>query len=429
MPKRVAKRLTEAGIDKIPKAKREKGKGPKRDQHPDNLSPGLVLRVSELGVKTWAVIYRFGGAQGRITLGDWPGLGVENAREEARRVRQWVADGFDPKTELKAEAGARRAEAAARDRHGKMFADLAERYIKRECARLANGHRYEAAIRNKLIAAWGDVPVSELRRRHLTDLTDELLDAGTPAAANRVHEIALRIFTWALDRGDVELSPFAGKKPPAEKSRRDRVLDEREIQLMWPIWGGLGYPFGPWAQLLLLLGQRRSELASLQWCEIDLDKATWIIPASKSKSRRAHLVPLPDMAMAILKGLPEFLGGDHVFTTTGGRRPVSGFSKAKARTDERIREMLAKTEGPDDFDRWVWHDLRRTCSTGIAALHVPEVVRGLVLGHKPQGLGAIYNQHRYENEKRDALERWARRVTEITTPPPANVVQLDQKAR
>ena len=93
------------------------------------------------------------------------------------------------------------------------------------------------------------------------------------------------------------------------------------------------YPFAPLVELLALTLQRRNEVAEMQWPEIDLDKAQWIIPAERSKSKRAHIVPLSKPAVQILKSLPRYLGGPYVFTTTEGDRPVSGFSKMKARRE------------------------------------------------------------------------------------------------
>ncbi len=152
-----------------------------------------------------------------------------------------------------------------------------------------------------------------------------------------------------------------------------------------------------------------------------LDKREWAIPASRSKSKREHIVPLPAAAVEILESLPRFTDGDYVFTTTGGRRPVSGFSKAKVRTDQML---LAQSTG---IEGWRVHDLRRTCRTGMARLGVPEIVSERVLNHLPQGLGKIYNVHEYLDEKRDALDRWTQEVGNIITPPPENVVRLKAK--
>ena len=142
------------------------------------------------------------------------------------------------------------------------------------------------------------------------------------------------------------------------------------------------------------------------------------IPASRTKSDRVNVVPLSDTAAAILTELPRFVGGDFVFTTTAGRRPVSGFSKAKARIDKQV-----------NIEHWRIHDLRRTVRTELARMGVPEIVSERVIGHGPRGLVGVYNRHEYLAEKRDALDRWARELHSIVTPPPENVVRLPAAGR
>ena len=151
----------------------------------------------------------------------------------------------------------------------------------------------------------------------------------------------------------------------------------------------------------------------MRWAEINLEKRELTISAGRTKSDREQIVPLSDMAVAILNELPRFAGGDFVFTTTAGRRPISGFARAKARLDKRV--CIA---------HWRLHDLRRTVRTELARLGVPEIVSERVIGHGPRGLVAIYNMHQYTTEKRDALDRWARELHDIVTPPPDNVVRL-----
>ena len=121
----------------------------------------------------------------------------------------------------------------------------------------------------------------------------------------------------------------------------------------------MGYPFGAMMKLLLLTGQRRPEVAGMVWSEIDLEGKLWTIPKVRSKSKREHIVPLSAPALTVLNEPPLFGDEAFVFTTTGGRRPVSGFSKAKARAND-----LSKIEN------WRLHDLRRTVRTEMARLGV-----------------------------------------------------------
>jgi len=150
------------------------------------------------------------------------------------------------------------------------------------------------------------------------------------------------------------------------------------------------------------------------WCEVDLDDALWVIPASRTKSGVPHEVPLPLMAVDLLRSLPRFAGGDFVFSTTGGRKGIRSFGLYKAAIDARATGLI----------NWRFHDLRRTARTNLASLGVAPFIAELVIGHQQKGVHKVYDVHRYQAEKREALERWANRLRDIVTPPPANVRRL-----
>jgi integrase len=199
---------------------------------------------------------------------------------------------------------------------------------------------------------------------------------------------------------------------------RDRVLSDDELRLVWKAAEGMGWPFGPMVQLLVLTGQRRSEVAGMEWQEVDLEKATWVIPSHRTKNAEAHLVPLSPPAVAILASLPRV--GDYVFTTTG-RTPVSGFSRAKAALDGRA-----------EIAPWRLHDVRRTVASGMARLGVNLPVIEKVLNHTSgsfAGIVGVYQRHSFADEKRRALEVWGRFVEELVSDEPAgNVVALGRSA-
>ncbi len=197
----------------------------------------------------------------------------------------------------------------------------------------------------------------------------------------------------------------AGIEALAEARRRDQKRDPN---------APLGYPYGPLFRLMLLTGQRESECAGMRWSEIDFDRALWTIPAARMKMDRAHEVPLAPDAMALLRTLPRFTAGDHVFSTTDGTKSVNGFSKAKERLD-----------GMCGVEGWVLHDLRRTMRTHLSALPVQDLVRELVIAHAKPGLHRVYDQHVYQDEKRECLLLWENRLRGILAPkPPADVADL-----
>jgi integrase len=163
----------------------------------------------------------------------------------------------------------------------------------------------------------------------------------------------------------------------------------------------MGYPYGPLIRLLLLSGQRESEVSGASWSEIDLQARLWTIPSHRMKGRRVQTVPITPDALAIFEGLPRF-AGDFIFTTTGGAKPVNGFSKAKVRID--------KLSGVKE---WRFHDLRRTMRTHLSALPVQDMVRELVIAHARPGLHKVYDQHSYLEEKRECLVLWEARLKKI----------------
>ncbi|MEX5452656.1 tyrosine-type recombinase/integrase, partial [Stutzerimonas stutzeri] len=140
-----------------------------------------------------------------------------------------------------------------------------------------------------------------------------------------------KMFGWAVQRGILEASPVAGLKPPSPEVARARVLTDTELAAVWKAAVAMGYPFGSVVQLLILTGQRRSEVLDAEWREFDLDARLWTIPRHRAKNDRAHQVPLAEPAIQILEALPRVgKPARYLFTTTGDT-PFSGVSKAQER--------------------------------------------------------------------------------------------------
>lgn len=403
----MAIRLTDAAVRRLAAAPEGK-----RVEKPDALAPGLVLRINDAGRKDWTVRYRLQGKQRKLSIGTWPAMGLPEARDRAREIRDRASQGIDPRPEQEAEREA--VQEAAR-----TFGDLAEQYIARECPRLAEGRTLASLLRREVIPALGSVAVGDLRKRHAVRLLDKIVDSGRMGVARRSHWVVKRITRWSVLRDEIETDPLAGLPCPVAKVRRERVLSDDELRALWPVWDAVGYPFGPLQRLVLLTATRRGEAAEMRWDELDDadSRAVWTLPGARTKNGREHRVPLSAPARELLAGLPRW-GGPYVFSTTDGERPVSGFTKAKART------LRLAGDAVGDFGL---HDLRRTARTGMARLGVPDEVAERVLNHSTGGLIEIYNRHRYEAEIADALERWGAEVLRIigeAEPAGAEVVAL-----
>jgi integrase len=249
-------------------------------------------------------------------------------------------------------------------------------------------------------------------------------------AAHKALAIAKSVFNWGMVReyGGLDRNPChlvkAGNLVGRQKPRQ-RVLTDAELRLIWQATEGpieRTYPVAPFVRLLLLTGARRNEVARMKWSEVNLDKALWIVPADRMKGDEPHEVPLSPMAVGLLASLPRF-AGDCVFSTNGGRRPISGFGNFKDDINRRICRTV-----PSGIPDWRFHDLRRTMRTNLSTLGVSVFVSELVIGHRQKGVHAVYDVHRYEHEKRQALELWAAKLRSIVDPQPNNVVELAVRA-
>ena len=281
---------------------------------------------------------------------------------------------------------------------------------------------------------WNGRRLSQITRAHVHEMLDEIVDRGTPIRANRVFAQMRKMCRWAVARGIIDRSPCEGMSAPSPETRRDRVLDDAELKLAWEAFEAIGWPFGPIGKLLFLTGARRDEVAGMEWREIDLDARTWTLPASRTKNKREHVVPLSDAAVEILADLPRVEGGRFVFSTTG-RTAVSGFSRAKASVDAAIIQRLrkdAEERGDDLTDvkgppSWMLHDLRRTVATNLQKLGVRLEVTVAVLNHvsgSRAGIVGIYQRHSWAEGKRAALDAWVRAGRNRDGQSPSNVVEL-----
>ena len=375
----------------------------------DEIVPGLVLRITPHGVRSFSVVFKVPGEGGytktgrpkvgcqhRMTLGRHPFVGVKEAREKARALLEIVSEGRDPRPE--------RIE-AHRARRDNTVSEVAKRFIEQDAKKtVASWRRIERTLEMHVLPTIGDRPIRDIGRADVHELLDGLVEENKAGAAAGVLKHTRRLFEFALDRELVDRNPARGLKRNDLKTNGDarRSLADEELRAVWQAAGDEGYPFGPWVRLLMITGQRRAEWATAKRGEIDNEKRLLEIPAEKYKGNRDHTVPLVGPAWKIVEGLPIWNGGDYLFTTTGGRAPIGGFSGFKKRLDK-----LAPTAP------WSFHDLRATCESRMAALGIVQEHRDAVLGHARPGLQKIYNKFDYSDEKVEALRAYAAHLMEV----------------
>jgi len=384
----------------------------------DEVVPGLVLRVTTSGVKSFSVIYKvpgeggvsesgrlLAGKQHRVTLGQYPALGLAQAREQARELLGTVSEGRDPRPERRE---------ANLLRHTNTFEAVFKRFMDREIRpSVKSWKNVERVLRLHVQPHWRDRPISDIRRADVHTLLDDLVTDDAVGTAREVRKHLSRLFNWAVDRELITDSPVHGLKRTDLKTNEDagRALTNDELRYIWRAAGELGYPFGPMYQLLMLTGRRRGEWAMASRAEIDAVSRLHDLPRERHKSGRGHVLPLSDPAWAIIDGLPIWPGNDYfLLSTRDGRVPVSGFSKAKTRLDAEALKLMRKDNAEAVLAPYRVHDFRVTCETRLADLGFNQDVRDAVLGHAKPGLQKTYNKHEYLDEKREAMAAYGAHI-------------------
>lgn len=415
---------------------------------------GFGLLVTPAGAKSYVYQYRLGGRSGRTRRytigrhGDWT---PKMARDRAKELRRDVDCGIDPleakRAKLAEEEAARvKAYAQAQRLQELKLSEYADRFIElglKASTRERTKEGYKSTFKNHIKPALGEKPLPEITRADIVKTLDRI-PLNQPAVRRITFAVLRMLFKWAIGRGDLEASPLDGMPAPPTASSRDRVLTDEELALVLRAAAEIEAPFGPFYQMLFATGQRREEVAGLDWSEIDAQVELWTLPAGRAKNGEANLIPLNRQAMSVLaslapineKGEIKWPRRGLVFSTTG-ETPISGYSRAKARLDAKMLELAKNdaqkaSEDPEavKLAPWRLHDARRTVATALQRLGVRFEVTEAILNHTAgasrSGVAAVYQRHGWGPEKRSALDAWALHCDAVLSPTihQSNVVPL-----
>jgi integrase len=382
---------------------------------------GLYIRVAPSGLKTWFFRYHYNGVRKRMSLGCYPGVSLAKARELHSKAVQNLQAGIDP--------GEKKREVKQKHKAAPTFAGLLDEFWDMELGKTLSGKARRRLVEKDVLGPWGRRKVAEITRRDAVVLLDKVRERA-PVTANRLQGVLARMFNFAAERGIINHSPLTGMRRGQEQSR-SRVLTDEEIKLLWSALdiGNTVIDIYLVTKLalktILLTGQRPGEVCGMEWSEIVDD--FWIIPPERIKTRNSgpQRVPLCPMVIETLEQARVYSGeSDFVFPSTSRlRRPVGRRTLSRAAS-----HYVAELGFNEPFTP---HDLRRTLRTKLAELGVKDAIAELVLGHKLQGILAVYNRHPYDEEKRQALTLWERRLQVIlgVSQPANNVISFVGSAK
>jgi integrase len=345
----------------------------------DETTPAFGIRVGK-NRKTWIVMR--GVQRQRVRVGHYPAMSLADARKEAKKLLT---------------------EEPTKHSH-KTFNEAYEEYKEALKAKKPRTQRdYKRVIDKYLSPKLGKKKLSDLEYEDFTAITDPL----APSEKSHTLAVARTFLRWCVKppRRYIAHSPLEGVLIVPGKARK-RILKPAELKKVWDAATLVGYPYGTIVHLLILTGQRKTEIANLRRTWIDPKRRTITLPEWVCKNSREHTFPYGDMVAAELEKVPRLNSTDLLFpSAVSDERPISGWSKYKKRLG-------------DSVPAWRLHDLRRTFGTSLAEMEVlPHIVERL-LNHSMGAIGnqadsivsavaEVYNLATYLPKMRDAIEnKW-----------------------
>ncbi|MFZ5447055.1 MAG: tyrosine-type recombinase/integrase [Thermodesulfobacteriota bacterium] len=374
---------------------------PKAQRYEEWEGNGFGVRVSPKGIKSFVFIYRFEGKPRRLTLGNYPTMTLADAHEAHAKAVKKLEKGIDPGAETVSER--------QEERKAPTVAHLVEEYMEKWAkTRKRSWKEDDRILKKDVLPTWGHRKAKEISRRDVIRLLDDIFDRGAGIMANRTLAVVRKMFNFAVSRDIVSVSPCLAVRAPAPEQRRDRVLTTDEIRALWQGLAGAkmmaeGTKLA--IKLQLVTAQRKAEIVSAAWDEIDLTEKWWTIPPEKAKNKMAHRVPLSPLALELLERAKDFSGNSSwVFPSPRTDRHI---------TPEAVDHALRRPGLNALGFSFVPHDLRRTAASHMTGMGISRLVVSKILNHIERGVTAVYDRHSYDREKRQALESWGSKLKSI----------------
>jgi integrase len=320
--------------------------------------PGLTIRVSQGGAKTFTLMVGPKSRRERLTLGRYPTISLADARTVARRLLAERTLGRHQTARI-------------------ALGDALGLYTEQHVAKLAPSTQKQLQrLFDRYLKRLRPTKLADIKTHDITDITDRC----APSEAEHLHRACNAFFRWCVRRRILQHSPLEGLESPSKWKARDRVLSDGELRA---IWRATEQPttFNAIIRLAAITGQRRGELSQIvpEWVADNV----LTFPARVVKNRRPHSIPLSATALELVQRAPL---------------AFSGWSKSKARLDQ--------DSGVTD---WVIHDLRRTYVTNLQKLKVSLEVREALVNHisgTKSGIAGVYARHDYWDEMVEAVANY-----------------------
>lgn len=426
-----------------------RGLKPKEARYEESVERGgLYVVVEPTGTKWWRYRYKINGRTERIKLGDYPTMGLADARrkfEELRGTTGTARRGESPTAKQKEQADVAERLAVP------TLKELAGAWISRQDTTDKTKAERKRTLDRDVLPKLGGLRVRHLERSHCIAVIDEAVTRDAKGQARFIYKTLKSLLVYAVEKGLIEYSPMQAMKAPTRYIPKDRRLSDAEVTAFFTVLKES--EMSPQARACLewqlLTACRPSEAREATWGEVDVQAPTgptWTIPAGRSKNGKAHVVHLSPEALAVLDVMRPFKQPGREAPLFPGRvmRVVDGeagqmrasplsvvaLARAVSRLQKNFTAELRKATKNENatFEPFTPHDLRRTAASLVTSLGFNRFIAGLLLNHTDTSVTSIYDRHDYEEEKRSAWLALGARVAVLKAGTEGKVVPIRDAA-
>jgi integrase len=379
-------------------------------------APNLYAFSRRSGRVSWVCRVVIGGKRNSITIGPWPEVKADVARQVsaaikalvnaghgAQAIKNAVALSLDPLEISRLVTGERTSNEAKTPTFEAVATEWYEKHLKDGLSDGPYKRQVFQQLRDHAFPALGGRPVNELKRREIVNAIRDLWMTAPPTG-KKVRGNIERVLDYAVDLEFCEFNAC----PPVRSMPKSQHVEEHfgalEPERAPEFWAWLNQRprMGPQTKLglslALLLAKRTGEIRRMEWAHIDLERGIWTTPASGMKMRKAHRQPLSELALALIRGIQPL---------TGDQRYVLGWKGDKPLSENAMLYALKR------FDPNITvHGFRACLGSWMAENGVRKVVADYIKAHQPKSLDAAYQRSDLLEERREVLERWASYVTQ-----------------
>jgi len=369
-------------------------------------SGGLFLQIKTNGSKYWRLKYRFAGKEKLLSIGVYPKVSLASARKHRDTAKDQLKDGLDPSLVKKQEKDRKHLESV------NTFSAVATEWHSKQIGRWSDStaKRQQALLDKDINPYLGDRVLREIETFELVGCLNRIVDRGALETAHKARQVINQICRYAKQTGRIKHNPasdLAGTIPAKKPKHMAAITVPEDFgKLLVSIDSYSGTHIIRTAlRLAPLLFQRPGELCSMEWSEIDIDNAIWIIPRSKKKERNQiegdHIVPLSSQALELILDI----------------KPLTGRSKFVF-PNQRNHDAPIRTESLNKALRIIGYDTKQEqCAHGFRASARTMLDEQLQLridwiehqlAHKVRdALGSAYNRTKHLPERQTMMQKWA----------------------